>query len=593
MNVRRPEASHVAVRDGWILGAGTLEELAGWGPHEIDDRFRDKVILPGLVEGHCHSREGTGWDETYVGFYDRTDPDRVVHPGLRSIDEVVGRLQEAERALPDADEPLLAWGLDPLFFGGRRMVADDLDRVSTTRPVLVLHQSGHIINANRALMRRAGISRDTNVMGVMKDAAGEPTGELQGPVLRSMLYRAAGRDRGIAFGDSRGLWRFARSAQIAGVTTATDLANELAEETVAGQVAATSDEGYPLRVVPAFIGMSRPAPEGVEWVKSLIPRGNERLRYGLVKLVLDGSIQGFTARLKWPGYYNGAENGLWYIDPDELPNMLGTYHRAGLQVHIHTNGDQATEATIDAIEKVLKENPDPDARFTLQHCQMAHDAHFRRMARLGICANLFANHLYYWGDQHYALTMGPERAERMDAAGSAQRLGVAYSIHSDAPVTHLAPLFTAWCAVNRRTSTGRVLGTERAGERGGRAPRGHHRRRVHLEARYGDRLDRVRQAGRLHDPRGRSARGGTGRAPRRSGLGHRRRRAHLPQLGDRRRLRRREAVPRPAGERSGAAARGRRRARFGPTPRAGRRGARPRRGRSSRPMKTMPGAGSG
>ena len=459
MNVRRPEASYVAVRDGWILGAGTFEELAGWGPHEVDDHFADKVIMPGLVEGHCHSREGTGWDETYVGFYDRTDPDRVVHPGLESIDEVVGRLQEAERALSDPDEALLAWGLDPLFFGGRRMVAADLDRVSTTRPVLVLHQSGHIVNANGELMRRAGISRDTNVMGVMKDAQGEPTGELQGPVLRSMLYRAAGRDRGLAYGDTRGLWRFARSAQIAGVTTATDLANELPEETVSGQIAATSDDEYPLRVVPAFIGMSRPAPEGVEWVKSLIPRGNERLRYGLVKLVLDGSIQGFTARLKWPGYYNGAENGLWYIDPDELPNMLGTYHRAGLQVHIHTNGDQATEAAIDAIERVLKENPDPDARFTLQHCQMAHDAHFRRMARLGICANLFANHLYYWGDQHYALTMGPERAERMDAAGSAQRLGVAYSIHSDAPVTHLAPLFTAWCAVNRRTSTGRVLGT--------------------------------------------------------------------------------------------------------------------------------------
>ena len=273
MNVRRPEASHVAVRDGWILGAGTVEELAGWGAYEIDDRFADKVIMPGLVEGHCHSREGTGWDETYVGFYDRTDPDRVVHPGLTSIDEVVGRLQKAEQALSGPDEALLAWGLDPLFFGGRRMVAADLDRVSTTRPVLVLHQSGHIINANRELMRRAGISRDTNVMGVMKDAGGEPTGELQGPVLRSMLYRAAGRDRGLAYGDTRGLWRFARSAQIAGVTTATDLANELPEETVSGQIAATSDDGYPLRVVPAFIGMSRPAPEGVEWVKSLIPRG--------------------------------------------------------------------------------------------------------------------------------------------------------------------------------------------------------------------------------------------------------------------------------------------------------------------------------
>ena len=464
MNPRRPETSHVAVRDGWILGTGTLEELAGWGPHEIDDRFADKVVMPGLVEGHCHSREGSGWDETYVGFHDRMAPDRVVHPGLASIDEVVGRLQQAERALSDPDEALMAWGLDPLFFGGSRMVVSDLDRVSTTRPVMVMHQSGHIINANRELMRRAGITRDIAVMGVMKDAHGEPTGELQGPALRSIVYRALGQDRSIAFGRPHALWRFARSAQLAGVTTATDLANELPGATVAGQVEVTSDEGYPLRIVPAFVGMSRPPEEGVAWVKSLIPRSNERLRYGLVKLHLDGSIQGFTARLKWPGYYNGADNGLWYIDPDALPGIIGTYHRAGLQVHIHTNGDQAIETAIDAIEQVLAGAPDPDARFTLQHCQMAHDAHFRRMARLGICANLFANHIYYWGDQHHALTMGPERAERMDAAASAQRTGVAYSIHSDAPVTHLAPLFTAWCAVNRLTSSGRVLGTaERIG----------------------------------------------------------------------------------------------------------------------------------
>jgi predicted amidohydrolase YtcJ len=458
MNRRRPEATHVAVRDGWILGVGELDELQGWGDYELDDRFSDQVLMPGLVEGHCHSREGSAWDDTYVGFYDRLAPDRVLHRGLKSIDEVVAKLQQVERTLTDAQAPLMAWGLDPLFFDSRRMVTADLDKVSSTRPVLILHQSGHILNVNRATLQRANISHDTDVMGLMKDAQGEPTGELQGPPLRYLVHRALGYDRSIAAGSPRGLWRFAHSAQLAGVTTATDLANELPEQSVASQIEVTQDDTYPLRIVPAFVGISRPAPEGVSWVKSLIERGNERLRYGIVKLHLDGSIQGFTARLKWPGYYNGNDNGLWYIDPDQLANIIATYHNAGLQVHIHTNGDQAIEAAIDAIEIVLHERPDPDARFTLQHCQMAHDAHFRRMARLGICANLFSNHIWYWGDQHLAHTMGPERAERMNATATAERLGVAFSIHSDAPVTHLGPLFTAWCAVNRLTSSGRLLG---------------------------------------------------------------------------------------------------------------------------------------
>ena len=459
MNPRRPEATHVAVREGRVLGTGTLDELTGWGDHTLDERFADKVITPGFVEGHCHSWEGDAWKDTYLGFFDRTAPDGVVHRGLESLDEVVERFRAAETRLSDPDETLMGWGFDPIFFDGRRMVAADLDRVSATRPVLVMHQNGHIVNVNSELMRRAGISRDTNVRGLVRDASGEPTGELQSPALRSIAYRATGRNHFLDMGRGEALWRFADSARRAGVTTATDLANELREETVASQVAETARENFPLRIVPAFFAGAQPADEGVEWVKSLTSRSHERLRYGLVKLVLDGSIQGFTARMKWPGYYNGHENGLWYIEPrEELPRILRTYHRAGLQVHIHTNGDEATEAAIDAIEIVLREHPAPDARFTLQHCQMAHDAHFRRMARLGICANLFANHLYYWGDQHVALTMGPERAERMDAAGSAKRFGVPFSIHSDAPVTHLAPLFTAWCAVNRTTASGKVLG---------------------------------------------------------------------------------------------------------------------------------------
>jgi predicted amidohydrolase YtcJ len=34
------------------------------------------------------------------------------------------------------------------------------------------------------------------------------------------------------------------------------------------------------------------------------------------------------------------------------------------------------------------------------------------------------------------------------------------AIHSDAPVTPMGPIFTAWCAVNRRTMSGRILGEE-------------------------------------------------------------------------------------------------------------------------------------
>jgi len=88
----RPVASHVAVRDGRIPGVGTLEELASWGEFTLDEQFADKVLMPGLIEGHAHTMEGTLWQNTYCGYFDRMDPDGTIWSGLKSIDAVLERL---------------------------------------------------------------------------------------------------------------------------------------------------------------------------------------------------------------------------------------------------------------------------------------------------------------------------------------------------------------------------------------------------------------------------------------------------------------------------------------------------------------------
>jgi predicted amidohydrolase YtcJ len=71
----------------------------------------------------------------------------------------------------------------------------------------------------------------------------------------------------------------------------------------------------------------------------------------------------------------------------------------------------------------------------------------------------------------------------MDACATALREGVRLAMHSDAPVTPLAPLFTAWCAVNRITAAGRVLGPEE------RIPVADALRAITLGAAYTLRLD--------------------------------------------------------------------------------------------------------
>jgi predicted amidohydrolase YtcJ len=255
-----------------------------------------------------------------------------------------------------------------------------------------------------------------------------------------------------------GLRQFARLCVRKGVTTATDLASLLPDEGVDMMLKVTAEASFPTRIVPLrrFQGMS-PA-EYIERAVELKSRATDRLRLGRVKIVADGSIQGFSARLRWPGYYNGNPNGLWYVAPEQLREVYQLALKHGVQVHTHTNGDEATELVLDSVALALEGAPRPDHRFTLQHCQLANAAQFRRIKALGMCVNLFPNHHFYWGEQHYSTTVGPERAMRMNACATALANGVPLAIHSDAPVTPLGPLFTAWCAVNRLTAKGRVLG---------------------------------------------------------------------------------------------------------------------------------------
>ena len=469
MNPANPSGSAVAVSGDRVLGVGTVEELSGWGAHTIDERFADHVLTPGFVEAHCHAGSGAVWIFPYVGFFARRAPDGVVWDGCKNIDEVVARLHDIDarmRADGAADDALLyAWGLDPLYFEGERMSAEHLDRVSTTRPIYVHHVSGHLATVNTALMRREGITADTPTPGVGRRADGEPNGELQEPPAMQLATEAFAK--ALANRETpEGLWNFGYEARNAGHTTVIDLASgPLDPESNAIWSSVVEDPRFPARVMRASSFPRHAAAEPADL--AAVAAGlssSEKLRYGVVKLFLDGSIQGFTARISWPYYYNppanSPENGIWLTAPDQMADIVEAFHRAGLTVHCHCNGDQATEVFIDAVETVLERHPRWDHRHTVQHCQLTTKAQYKRMAALGMCANIFTNHIFYWGDQHREFTVGPERARGMDACATALREGVSFSIHSDAPVTPLGHLHTAWCAVNRVTASGQVLGPD-------------------------------------------------------------------------------------------------------------------------------------
>jgi len=469
MNPGFPFAKAVAVRGGRVVGVGTVEELARFGDHTVDERFADKVILPGFIEAHTHVMAGGLWQFPYVGYFDRVDPDGKTWARSRTIDEVVDRLVEIESEMDDPTEPMIAWGLDPIYMPDERLVARHLDRVSEERPIFVFHASGHLATVNSAMMRRCEINERTPTPGVMKDDTGRPNGELQEPAAMGLATIALGKLMA-AIGSDQAKWGYANEARNTGQTLVADLGTTPIhlDEQIAAWEAVVDDPSYPARVLlagsPLFGGEQDPAKLAAAAIARHAANEHDKLRFGIIKLILDGSIQGFTARIGWPYYFDppagSPENGLWLLPPDAVADIVTTHHAAGLTVHCHCNGDQAAQVFIDAVETALERHPRWNHRHTVQHSQLTTTAQYRKMAALGMCANIFSNHIFHWGDQHRDITVGPERAARMNACATALREGVSISIHSDSPITPMGHLHTAWCAVNRRTASGEVLGPD-------------------------------------------------------------------------------------------------------------------------------------
>lgn len=462
-------ADAVAVADGHIVGVGSVADLSDRGDHVIDDTFADAVLVPGFVEAHSHVFAGGMWAFEHVGGFDRMGPDGVVRPGCRTVADLIDRLRIIDAELDDPSEPLVVWGFDPLHVlelrdTGERLGARHLDVVSESREIFVFHASGHLATVNTALMRAEGFDDGADVPGVPADADGRPVGELQEPAAMSLARRAF-----------RHLWanvtgpdaivRLGQLAARSGTTTLTDLGTtRLTDEaTIESWLSIAGEASYPARASlfhnPAFAGQAD-AGEAADFVTALAARSTDRVRFGHVKLVLDGSIQGFTARVGFPGYVGGQPNGLWLLPPEQFHAYFEAMHRAGVLVHVHCNGDEATQLFIDTLEAILVDHPRPDHRHTVQHCQLTTPAQYRRLAAVGADVNIFSNHLWFWGDQHRDLTVGRDRASRMDACATAAREGIRFSIHSDASITPLGHLHTMWCAVNRVTVSGDVLGPD-------------------------------------------------------------------------------------------------------------------------------------
>lgn len=177
-----------------------------------------------------------------------------------------------------------------------------------------------------------------------------------------------------------------------------------------------------------------------------------------VKFVLDGSPQGKSAWLSKP--YEGEKTYCGYPAHDDIwvNNMVSDMVKQEYQVLAHCNGDAASEQFLNAYENAVKENVlQKELRPVMVHCQTVREDQLERMAKLNMIPSIFVSHIYYWGDVHFC-NLGKERAEKISPVRSAKEKGLIYNFHLDTPVLQPNILQAVWCAVNRVTRNGRILG---------------------------------------------------------------------------------------------------------------------------------------
>ena len=461
MDSRCSAFSCLATRDNIIVAVGGPEDVAPWrGPGTAMIDLRGRTMLPGFYDCHSHYLRAGMYNALYLNVFAAPLGD------LTSLDGLAERIRGHAAEKPEG-QWILGTGYDDTAMRERRhLTLEELDAIAPRHPLFLRHISGHLALCNSRAFEAAGIGpRTPNPEGGVfrRDADGRLTGLVEEPVAMDTILAASPPM-------TPELWmvaaRRANDDYVAkGVTTAhdggvtTDMWHNYFRAHEAGII---RNRVHLLPRHGSFdfgLVAGDPTPG-----RPLTPDG--RLCLGAVKLFQDGSIQGYTGYLANP-YHEVIDPGLppsWRGYPirrrGALVDIITDYHREGWQVAVHANGDDAIDDVLEAFEHAQKTMPDVHRRHIVVHCQTAREDQLDRIRRLGVCPSFFVVHTYFWGDRHRDIFLGEDRARRISPLASALRRHIRFTNHNDTAVTPIDPLLSVWSAVNRLTSSGKVLGPD-------------------------------------------------------------------------------------------------------------------------------------
>ncbi|RJS61359.1 amidohydrolase [Bacillus sp. PK3_68] len=460
LDSKNHRAGSVAVSEGRIVGIWkekepSKSELEITAQTDVVD-LRGATLIPGFIDTHNH----------ILAYGQMKNQLNCGTPPNRTINDIVEIIREKAKEIP-AGEWIQGYGYDDtLLLEKRHITRKDLDQAAPHHPVYITHTSGHLAAVNSLALQIGGLT-DT-----ISDPQGGHYGRDEKGRLNGVLYESAAMqpvmnqmpkltvdDMVNALGEA------AKDYVAQGITTNSDAAIFGKDDFEAHLKAAEKGVNpmrtqllimhHLLRKGGMFEGYS-----AAELDREIRERSGGMARLDSAKLFQDGSIQGLTGALRQPYYQNPDVTG-GLIHPQEAFNEeVADLHQRGFRIATHGNGDRAIGSIVEAYEYALSKHPRGDHRHRIEHVQTATSEDLAKMRELGIAGSFFINHVYYWGDRHEKIFLGPERARRISPLAEAIKFNLLFTLHSDCPITPISPLFSVWAAVNRLKKDGSILGPE-------------------------------------------------------------------------------------------------------------------------------------
>jgi predicted amidohydrolase YtcJ len=431
-------AEALAIRDGRILAIGNfarVKPLIARSTRVVD--LHGRTAIPGLIDSHMHAIRAALSFSTEVNWI-----------GTKSIPEALGRLREAARTRKPGDWLIVAGGWTPEQFAEkRRPTQDELTEAGGDHPVYIQLFYGWAMLNPRGF-EVLGIKEDKDVPPAGKldrDASGALTGGISGntPTITGLFARLP---KPTFEEQVQGTKQFFRELNRLGLTGVIDPGGfGMAPPDYQALFKLWREGGLTLRVAYTIFAQGRGKElEDYKNLTQLLPMGfgDSMLRFN-----------GIGENVAWGVYNNDAPSEAAREQFYEICRWAASQ---GLSLNLHWHNDSSVWSVLDTFERVNREIPIANLRWTLVHLEDAAEDTLKRMKALGVGWAL--QDAGYFEGEAQLKAKGAEAMKRIPRMNSALYIGVHVGAGTDA---HRVMSYNPWVALrwmlDGKTVGGRAL----------------------------------------------------------------------------------------------------------------------------------------